>query len=545
MKASDLFVKALESEGVKYVFGVPGEENLALLESLRTSSIDFITARHEQSAGFMAATVGRLTGQAGVCLSTLGPGATNFVTAAAYATLGGMPALFITGQKPIKKSKQGRFQIVDTVDIMRPVTKSTRQVVSPSAIPALIRDALRVANEERPGAVHLELPEDIAEEETDSPLIQPSNARRPIADEKAITQAILRIEAAKRPLILVGAAANRKRIVKMLKILMEKTGIPAFSTQMGKGVVDERHLHFLGTAALSSGDFLHRAVEASDLILNLGHDVMEKPPFLLGPTSPDIIHFNFTSAQVDEVYHPKLEVVGDIANALWQIAERITAGPWDVARFLEVKEALTAYNAASEGDDRFPLIPQRIVSSVRRAVPEDGIVSLDNGMYKLWFARNYPAYAPNTLLLDNALATMGAGVPSAIAAKLLHPEKSVIAVVGDGGFMMNSQEVETAVRLGIDLPIIILNDNGFGMIRWKQEGSGLPPFGLEFTNPDFVAYARSYKAHGHRATSAEDFEEELANALKRKGVSIIEVPVDYSENIRVFTKELPDQASRL
>jgi len=546
MKASDLFVKALESEGVRFVFGVPGEENLDLLESLRTSSIQFIVTRHEQAAGFMAATVGRLTGEAGVCLSTLGPGATNFVTAAAYATLGGMPALFITGQKPIKKSKQGRFEIVDTVDIMRPITKSTRQIVSSSAIPAAVRDAFRVANEERPGAVHLELPEDIAEEESDGHIIVPSNARRPVADEKAIMRAVQRIEAAKRPLILVGAAANRKRTAKMLNVVMDKTGIPAFATQLGKGVVDERHPRFLGTAALSSGDFLHRAVESADLILNLGHDVVEKPPFLMSPKGgANIIHFNYTSAQVDEVYHPELEVVGDIANALWQISERITVKDWDFSRFLEAKEAYDAFTASYARDACFPVIPQRIVSAVRCHMPGDGVVTLDNGMYKVWFARNYPTYGPNTLLLDNALATMGAGLSSAIATKLLYPEKKVIAVTGDGGFMMNSQELETAVRLNLDLPIVILNDNGYGMIKWKQEGGGFPRFGLDYGNPDFVAYAKSYGAEGHRVTSADDFEAALEAALGRKGVSLIEVPVDYSENVSILLNELPDRASRL
>ncbi|MFQ5540758.1 MAG: acetolactate synthase large subunit [Candidatus Paceibacteria bacterium] len=547
MKASDLFVKALENEGVRYVFGVPGEENLDLLESLRTSSITFVVTRHEQAAGFMAATLGRLTGHAGVCLSTLGPGATNFITAAAYATLGGMPAFFITGQKPIKKSKQGRFQVVDTVDIMQPVVKSTRQIVSPAAIPAAVRDAFRIANEERPGAVHLELPEDIAKEEAeDDSSICPSNARRPVADEKAITYAVERIETAKRPLILVGAAANRKRIVKMLRVFMDKTGIPAFSTQMGKGVVDERHPHFIGTAALSSSDFLHRAIEAADVILNIGHDVVEKPPFFMHPSGSDIIHFNFTSAQIDQVYHPKLEVIGDIANALWQVSNRITVQKeWDFVRFLEVKKALNTYNSTLAEDGRFPLIPQRIVSSVRRAMPDNGVVSLDNGMYKVWFARNYCTYAPDTLILDNALATMGAGVPAAIAAKLLYPEKCVIAVVGDGGFMMNSQEIETAMRLGIDLPIIILNDDAYGMIRWKQEGEGFPSFGLQYQNPNFVTYAESYGAYGHRVASADDLDEVFAAALSRKGVSLIEVPVDYSENTRVFNQELPRRASRL
>lgn len=541
MKASDLFVRALEQEGVKRIYGVPGEENLDFLESLRTSTIDFVVTRHEQSAGFMAATIGRLTGKAGVCLSTLGPGATNFVTAAAYANLGGMPAMFITGQKPIKKSKQGRFQIVDTVELMRPVTKATRQIISGNVIPATVRDLFRVADEERPGAVHVVLPEDVAGEEAEAELIFPSSPRRPVPEQKALATAFSLIEDSKRPLILVGAAANRKLVAKMLKVFMDKTGIPAFATQLGKGVVDERDARFLGTAALSSGDFVHRAIAKADLIINVGHDVVEKPPFLMEPGSAKVIHVNFTSAQVDEIYHPEHEVIGDIANALWELSEKVRPqSHWDFSSFMEIKRALDAHIASSRNNTRFPIIPQRIVHSVRRAIPETGIVTLDNGMYKLWFARNYPTYAPNTLLLDNALATMGAGLPSAIAAKQLFPEKPVVAIVGDGGFMMNSQELETAVRLKLNLVVVVLNDNGYGMIKWKQDSEELKSFGLDYGNPDFVKYAESYGAKGYRVTSADDFETSLRSAIAGQGVTLIEVPIDYSENVRVFTKELPE-----
>ncbi|HTK04098.1 MAG TPA: acetolactate synthase large subunit [Candidatus Eisenbacteria bacterium] len=546
MNASELFVRSLENEGVTHVFGVPGEENLDLLKALGASKIRFVVTRHEQAAGFMAATVGRLTGNAGVCLSTLGPGATNFTTAAAYGQLGGMPMLMITGQKPIRKSKQGRFQIVDTIEIMRPLTKFARQVVSASAVPAIVREAFRVAQEERPGAVHIELPEDVAADQAEGNPFSVARVRRPVAEEKAVTAAAEMIEAARSPLLLIGAGANRKLTSAMLRELIDKTGIPFFNTQQGKGVVDERHPLFMGTAALSDNDYLHCAIAKADLIVNVGHDVVEKPPFIMRPGGTKVIHVNFTSAKVDEIYFPELEVVGDIANAVWQLKERLRPQPtWDFSYFMKIKAQLDEHIAGHADDGRFPLAPQRIVAEVRRAVPEDGIVALDNGMYKLWFARNYRAYAPNTLLLDNALASMGAGLPSAIAAKMVRPGQKVVAVCGDGGFMMNSQEMETAVRLGLDLTVIIINDSGYGMIKWKQQAMGFPNFGLEFGNPDFVKYAEAYGAHGSRATSADEFGALLDKALAGKGVHLIEVPVDYSENDRVFTRELKEKTCLL
>jgi len=325
MKASDLFVKALENEGVEYIFGIPGEENLDLLESIRQSKIRLILTRHEQAAGFMAATYGRLTGKTGVCLATLGPGATNLVTAAAYAQLGGKPMLMITGQKPIKKSKQGQFQILDIVHMMKPLTKFTKQIVSAHLIPSLVRECFRLAEEERPGAVHLEFPEDIAREETGEkpikrPILYPT--RRPIAENKAVNKAIEMIEKAKSPIILIGAGANRKRTQNMLKEFIDKTGIPFVNTQMGKGVIDERHPLFLGTAALTENDFIHCAIESADLIINVGHDIIEKPPFVMTREGIKVIHINFSSANVDELYFPQLEVIGDIANSIWQIKEK-------------------------------------------------------------------------------------------------------------------------------------------------------------------------------------------------------------------------------
>ena len=542
MKASDLFVKALETEGVEYVFGIPGEENLDFLDSLsRSKKIKLILTRHEQAAGFMAATYGRFTGKTGVCLSTLGPGATNFVTAAAYAQLGGMPMMMLTGQKPVKMSKQGRFQILDVVDMMGPITKYTHQIVAGDNIPSRVREAFRLAEDEKPGAVHLELPEDIADEQTDTLPIEPKKTRRPAAEVKAIQAAVEAISEAKAPILVIGAGANRKLTGRMLTAMVDTFGIPFVTTQLGKGVVDEEHALFMGNAALSAGDFVHRVIEASDLIINVGHDVIEKPPFFMAEDGAQVIHVSFNRAEVDPVYFPQVEVIGDIGNAIWQINESLeSSANWDFSRMLEIR-ALQAENLKEGQDDgRFPILPQRLVRDTREAMPRDGIICLDNGVYKIWFARNYPANEPNTVLLDNALATMGAGLPSAMGACLVHPDKKVMAICGDGGFMMNSQELETAVRLGLNLTVLILNDSAFGMIRWKQANMGLKDWGLEYNNPDFVMYAESYGAKGYRVTSAGNLSETLETCLSEPGVHLIDCPVDYSENDEILNKRIKE-----
>lgn len=547
MKASDLLIKALENEGVKYIFGIPGEENLDFLESIRSSKIKFILTRHEQAAGFMAATYGRLTGKTGVCLSTLGPGATNLVTAAAYAQLGGMPMLMLTGQKPIKKSKQGQFQIVNVVDIMKPLTQYTKQIVNGNTIPAIIREAFKIAEEERPGAVHIEIPEDIAREDTDAKIFKVYDVRRPTAEKKAIRRSIDMIESAVHPIILIGAGANRKRTHKALNNFIDKTGIPFFDTQMGKGVVDERHALYIGTAALSDNDYLHCAIKHADLIINVGHDIIEKPPFFMKSNGQNVIHINFSSAHVDEVYFPQLEVIGDIADTIDLLTGLIEVQQtWDFKYYLkEVKVESEKHLSESANDTRFPIIPQRIVTDIRDVIPSDGIIALDNGIYKIWFARNYKAHQPNTILLDNALASMGAGLPSAIAAKIVYPERKVMAICGDGGFMMNSQELETAVRLKLNLTVIILNDNAFGMIKWKQIQMGFEDFGLDFNNPDFAKYAESYGAFGHKVESTDDLKDKLKHCLNTNGVHLLEIPVDYSENERVLIKELRERVCLL
>jgi acetolactate synthase I/II/III large subunit len=546
IKASDMFVKALENEGVDYVFGIPGEENLDLLDSLKGSKIRLVLTRHEQAAGFMAATYGRLTGKPGVCLSTLGPGATNLVTAAAYAQLGAMPMLMITGQKPIKKSKQGRFQIVDVIDMMRPITKYTRQIVNSNNIPSVIREAFRLAVEERPGAVHIELPEDVASEEVEEKLFQVRTIRRPDADEKAVLKAVSMIQKATSPLVLIGAGANRKRTSKALKQFIDQTGIPFFNTQMGKGVVDERHPLFMGTAALSDNDYLHCAIKAADMIINVGHDVVEKPPFFMEMGGKEVIHINFVSAIVDDVYFPQLNVVGDIASTISHLCHHVKQQPhWDFSYYKNLKTEIEVHIKDKSDKDVFPIIPQYLVATVREIMPSDGIVTLDNGMYKIWFARNYFCHQPNTLLLDNALASMGAGLPSAMGAAMVNQKKKIMAICGDGGFMMNSQELETAVRLNMNIIVVILNDNAYGMIRWKQEDMGFDDYGLTYNNPDFVKYAESYGALGYRVNKGSDLKPLLKKCLDSPGVHVIEVPIDYSENKKVLIDELKSKTCNL
>lgn len=539
-KGSDLLVEALENEGVDRVFGVPGEENLDVVESLRKSKIELVLTRHEQAAAFMAATHGRLTGRPGVCIATLGPGALNFSTGAAYAHLGAMPMILITGQKAIMTAKQARFQIVDVVASMRPLTKMTRQIVSPASIPSVVRDAFRVAMEERPGPVHLELPEDIAAEEVeDIPMIPVHPLDRPIAPPAPLDHAARMILAAKRPLVMIGAAGNRPRLVEPLSAAVRRIGLPFFNTQMGKGAVTGGSNLYLGTAALSEGDYVHEAVAAADLIIAVGHDTIEKPPFLMrNAGGPKVIHLGFQSANVEQVYHPDAEVIGDIGVTMMGLADRLEGKLPEQKQTLELRQKILAKINARAEEDRFPVTPQRLVHDVRAVMPEDGMVCLDNGMYKIWFARNYRTHVANTLLLDNALATMGAGLPSAMMAAILNPKRRVMAVCGDGGFMMNSQEMETAVRLGLNLVVLVLNDGAYGMIRWKQAVDKFPDYGMTFGNPDFVAYAKAYGAKGSRVTSAEALVPTLEAAFKGGGVHLVDCPIDYSENTRVLVEEL-------
>ena len=542
---ADLLVAALENEGVERIFGIPGEENLAVVEALRGSTIELVLTRHEQAAAFMAATYGRLTGKPGVCLSTLGPGALNLCTGAAYALLGAMPMILITGQKGILRSKQGHFQLVDIVATMRPLTKMAQQIVSSAAIPALVREAFRVAQQERPGPVHLELPEDIAGEDApDLAPIPPHPIEIPVAPAAALDRAAAMILAARRPLIMFGAAASRPRLSAPLSDFLRRLRIPFFNTQMGKGAVAGGSHLYMGTCALSERDYVHQAIDRADLILTIGHDTVEKPPFIMGPDGPEVIHVGYMPATVEQVFFPHAEIVGDVGPSLALLADRLEGRLPNAGALLPLREDILAHVTDRCEESRFPPTPQRIVHDVRRAVPDDGIVCLDNGMFKIWFARNYRTHIANTLLLDNALATMGAGLPAAITAALVYPERRVLAVCGDGGFMMNSQEMETAVRLGCNVVVLILQDNAYGMIRWKQQADRYADWGLSFGNPDFVAYAAAYGAGGRMVTQADGLAPALEAAFAAGGVQLVAVPVDYSENIRVLVEELGALAAK-
>ncbi|MGX1346779.1 acetolactate synthase-1/2/3 large subunit [Bradyrhizobium elkanii] len=546
VKGSDLLVAALENEGVERVFGVPGEENLDVVESLRKSSIKLIVTRHEQAAAFMAATYGRLTGKPGVCMTTLGPGALNLTTGAAYALLGAMPMVMLTGQKGILSSRQAKFQIVDIVNTFRPLTKLSLQIVSGATIPTLVRDAFRIATQERPGPVLLELPEDIAGEEiAPVEMIPPHPIEIPIAHAAALDRAADMILKAQRPLIMLGAAASRPRSTAGIGDFVRRTKIPFFTTQMGKGTVSGGTNQYMGTAALSERDYVHEAIDRADLIIAIGHDTVEKPPFIMGPKGPQVIHVSYMPATVEQVYFPQCEVIGDVGPSLELLADRVEGKLPHASALLSLRQGILAKITDRATEGRWPPTPQRIVHDVRQVIPEDGIVALDNGMYKIWFARNYRTLLANSLLLDNALATMGAGLPSAMLAAMLYPKNRVLAVCGDGGFMMNSQEMETAVRLKLNLVILILEDSAYGMIRWKQAVDHFPDFGLTFGNPDFVKYAESYGAKGSRITSTDAIVPTLERAFSSGGVHLVVAPIDYTENKRVLVDELREKVQQI
>ena len=534
---AELLVAALQNEGVDRIYGIPGEENLDVLEAIRKSPIEMVLTRHEQAAAFMAATYGRLTGKPGVCLATLGPGALNFTTGAAYAHLGAMPMIMITGQKGVLSSRQAQFQIVDVVSVMEPLTKMSRQIVSTATIPTLVREAFRVAAAERPGPVHLELPEDIAAASApDVPLIPCHPIEIPTASEAAIERAADFIRKAQRPLLMIGAAASRPRNTAELGQFVLRSGIPYVTTQMGKGTVPAGSELYMGTAALSERDYVHEAIERADLIVTIGHDTVEKPPFIMGPGGPTVIHVGYEPAQVEQVYFPQVEVIGDLGRSLRLLADRIEGQLPQAGALLPLREGILSRVAARATEERFT--PQRLVHDVRQVMPPDGVLTLDNGMYKIWFARNYRTRVANTLLLDNALATMGAGLPSGIMAALLYPERRVMAVCGDGGFMMNSQELETAMRLKVNLVVLVIEDQAFGMIRWKQAVDKFPDYGMTFHNPDFVKYAEAYGAKATRVNAIDQLRPALEAAFAGGGVHLVVVPIDYSENKRVLVDEL-------
>ena len=536
MKASDLFVKQLEEESVEYIFGLPGEENLDFLESLRTSSIKVIVTRHEQAAAFMAATYGRLTGKAGVCFSTLGPGATNLMTGVAHAQLIGAPLIAITGQKALRDNWQAAFQLIDVASLMHPITKYSLSIADPSTIPTVTRKAFRIAQSERPGAVHIELPEDVAQSEARAAVQKRGYERRPSPDPKAVDRAASLINAAQNPLLILSSGANRKLISRRISEFVEKTGIHAVHTQMGKGVLSDASEYSLFATGIHKKDFVNCGIDKADLIVTVGYNIVEYPPYLWNERlDKEVIHIGFTPAALDRYYNPAVEVVGDVSATLRSLCERVGRKSGKTFRAIR---AYLGKKLAIDPSRQFPPTPQEVVWHVRNVLSEDDIVTMDNGIYKLWFSRLYKTYKPNTLLLDKALATMRAGLPSATTAKMLNPDKNVLAVVGDGGFMMNSQELETALRCNIPVVVLILNDNAFGFIKWEQEAKGFENFSLDFGNPDFSRFAESFGAAGYEVRKGDDLSNVLREAFALKRPAVIECPIDYSVNYAIFSKEL-------
>ncbi|MHB8103426.1 MAG: acetolactate synthase large subunit [Methanosarcina sp.] len=537
MKASDLFVAQLEEEGVEYIFGLPGEENLDFLESLRTSKIKLIVTRHEQAAAFMAATYGRLTGKTGVCFSTLGPGATNLVTGVAQAQLIGIPFISISGQKALTDNWQGRFQLVDVVRMMEPLCKKAVSITDPGMIPTVIRNAFKHAEAERPGAVHIELPEDVAEDETDAVVQKRSKIKLPLADPEAVKEAAAMICEAKNPLIIVSSGANREEITKELGDFARKTGIYLVHTQMGKGVVPDDCVYSLFATGIHARDYVNCGIDGADLIITVGYNIAEYPPYLWnGKLDKKIINIDFVESVPDRYFNPTIEVIGDVASSIRELAASIPGKrefPFfeRTRNFIEDKINTTPMR-------KHPPLPQSIVQSVRKALGREDIITLDNGIYKLWFSRLYNTYAPNTIILDNALAAMGGGLPAGITAKLLNPERRVLAICGDGGFMINCQELETAIRYGIPVVVLILNDNAFGFIKWGQKKMNFEDFGLDYGNPDFSLFAESFGAAGFKIREGDDLAEVLERAFSLNKVTVIECPIDYSVNYETFSIEL-------
>jgi acetolactate synthase-1/2/3 large subunit len=544
MKTSDLLVKCLEEEGVEYVFAVPGEENIDILESLRTSKIKVIINRHEQASAFMAATYGKLTGKAGVCMSTLGPGATNLVTGIAHAQLGGIPLLAITGQKPLRENWQANFQILDVVHMMAPLTKRSVQIQDPISIPMEIRESFKFATTERMGACHLELPEDIAGEAVDDRFQPqtPVQLRRPIVEQKALNNTVQLILNAKDPIIVVSSRAQRHRVKASLEKLCDTTNLYVITTQLGKGAFDPDHKNSMHAFGIHKHDYVNCIMECSDLIITVGYSIIEHPPSLWNSKlDKKIIHIDFTPAKPDIYYNPICEPIGDIATTLDKLRDELQKHGYNYkSEYHEEtkKELQTKLFVEGADDPAFPLRPRRIVADCRKALDKKDIICLDNGIYKLWFSRHYKTYDVGKFLIDNTLATMGAGLPSAIVAKLIRPDKRVLAVCGDGGFMMNSQELETAIRLGLNVVVLILNDNAFGFIKWKQQLRNFQDFALDFGNPDFVKYAESYSAIGYSIKSAEELLPTLEKAFTQEKPVVIDCPVDYSENKSVWGSEL-------
>ncbi|RUP06633.1 MAG: acetolactate synthase large subunit [Mycobacterium sp.] len=535
---SEQLVAALAAEGVEYVFGIPGDENLHFMEALRKDGrITFVLFRHEQAAGFAAAAYGRLTGKLAVAMSTLGAGAMNLTTPVAHAYLAAMPMLVITGQKAVRDNRMGQYQLVDVVDVMRPITKFAAKIPSGPMAGSLVRQAMMSALEGRQGPAHLELPDDVARDSELGPSVPCRHSQIPVATQESIDAAAQLIHQARRPLIMVGGGtrANRPEVAAAVRELIDKTQIPFVATMMGKGVANEDHPRYVGCSIMPA-DYPNCAIQAADLILNIGHDVMEKPTlFMRADGTQTVIHLNPFAARGDNSYFPQAQIVGEMADAVRRLTAQLAPDPdWDHDGFLRLAEQTRRSIQDSATDTSFPAKQGHLIATLRDFMADDDILSLDNGIHMMWATRNFNARQPNTMLIDHALGSMGISLPAAIAAKLVHPARKVVVLTGDGGFAMNIQDLETAVRLRLDLIVVVFNDKSLGMIAMKQVADGYQRYGVDFDNPDFVALARSYGATGHRLRDPAQFRALLEEAAAAGGVHIIDAPVDPHANLALM-----------
>ncbi|MEH2444942.1 MAG: acetolactate synthase large subunit [Nostoc sp.] len=539
MNTAELLVQCLENEGVQYIFGLPGEENLHVLEALKHSSIKFITTRHEQGAAFMADVYGRLTGKAGVCLSTLGPGATNLMTGVADANLDGAPLVAITGQVGTDRMHIESHQYLDLVAMFAPVTKWNKQIVRPSITPEVVRKAFKRSQSEKPGAVHIDLPENIAAMPVEGKPLRKDNSEKSYASFASIRAAAAAICQAANPLILVGNGAIRAHASDAVTQFATLLNIPVANTFMGKGVIPYTHQLALWSVGLQQRDFITCAFDNTDLVIAIGYDLIEFSPKKWNRNGEiPIVHIGVSPAEIDSSYIPNAEVVGDISDSLYEILKLADRQGKPDPLAISLRSDIRADYEQYAHDDGFPIKPQKLIYDLRQVMGPDDIVISDVGAHKMWMARHYHCHSPNTCIISNGFAAMGIAIPGALAAKLVHPKRKVVAVTGDGGFMMNSQELETALRVGTPFVTIIFNDGGYGLIEWKQEnqfGKGNSSF-VHFSNPDFVKLAESMGLKGYRVESALDLIPTLKEALAQDVPAVIDCPVDYRENHRFSQK---------
>src|SRR5262245_10764673 len=536
MKAADLIAQCLENEQVRHVFGLPGEEILDILDALADSRIRFIPTRHEQGAAFMADACGRLTGRAGVCLATLGPGATNLATGVADANLDRAPLVAITGQAGRDRVHKESHQHVDIVEHLRPLTKWNTRVETGRVVPEVIRKAFKLAESEKPGACHVEVPEDVAEEGADGSPLSTERARRPSPDRQALQTAARLIEAASFPLLFAGNGVLRGQASPALRALARGHGIPVVHTFMAKGSMPYDDELCLLAAGLQARDYVSYGFDKADLIIAVGYDPVEYAPRFWNPEGKkQIVHIDFTPAEVDSFYQPAVEVVADVGEAL-ELLDELVKGQKDPAPYLALRRVILEHLADGADDDAFPVKPQRVLRDLRAVLGREDIVISDVGTHKLWIARTFAAYEPNTVLISNGYAAMGFALPAAVAAKLVHPERQVVAVSGDGGFLMNCQELETARRLGLGIVNVVFRDGAFNLTQWKQETRFGRASGVSISNPDFVALAGAFGGKGYRVESARHLRTVLADALRQSVPSIVDVPVDSGENAKLTAR---------